>query len=66
MANMSYCRFENTVKDIKECIEAFDEGNWDLDAMIESASSWQERKAMKKFIELCKDVAEAFSEDEDE
>ena len=31
MANMSYCRFENTAKDIADCMEALDEHNWDIE-----------------------------------
>ena len=27
MANMSYCRFENTTKDMQDCINAIEEGD---------------------------------------
>jgi hypothetical protein len=26
MANMSYCRFENTAKDLQDCVNAIDRG----------------------------------------
>ena len=26
MANMSYCRFENTVRDMRDCINAIEDG----------------------------------------
>lgn len=65
MSNMSYCRFENTVQDMQDCINALDEGLNDLEAMMRSASSWQEAHAMKRFIELCREVAETYEEDED-
>jgi len=62
MANMSYCRFENTTQDMDDCIEALEEHGWDLDEMMENASSKFEAKAMKKFVELCKDVADGFED----
>ena len=30
MSNMSYCRFQNTSKDLGDCIDAL-ENSWDLD-----------------------------------
>ena len=45
MPNMSYCRFENTVMDIKDCINAIEEGDTD------SLSSY-EVSALKEFKEL--------------
>jgi len=62
MANMSYCRFEITTQDMDDCIEALEEHGWDLDEMMENASSPLEAKAMKKFVELCKDVADGFED----
>ena len=56
-ACMSYCRFENTVSDMQDCIDALDNADWDLDEMIRNASSEQEAKAIKEFIELCQDVS---------
>lgn len=63
MANMSYCRFENTANDIKDCIEALDDGDWDLEEMMKNASSEYEAKAMKRFVKLCKRVANGFDGD---
>ena len=45
MPNMSYCRFENTVMDIRDCINAIEEGDTD------SLSSY-EVNALKEFKEL--------------
>ena len=45
MPNMSYCRFENTVMDIRECINAIEEGDTD------SLSSY-EVNALREFKEL--------------
>lgn len=39
MANMSYCRFENTARDISDCINALDESDWNLNKMVKNASS---------------------------
>ena len=45
MPNMSYCRFENTVMDIKDCINAIEEGDTD------ELSSY-EVNALREFKEL--------------
>ena len=46
MANMSYCRFENTVSDLEDCFDHFDE---DVTGPEESARS--------QMIRVCVDVA---------
>ncbi len=45
MPNMSYCRFENTVMDIRDCINAIEERDTD------SLSSY-EVNALRQFKEL--------------
>ena len=45
MPNMSYCRFENTVMDIIDCINAIEEGDTD------ELSSY-EVNALREFKEL--------------
>ena len=45
MPNMSYCRFENTVMDMRDCIHAIEEGDTD------ELSSY-EVNALKEFKEL--------------
>lgn len=60
MTNMSYCRFENTSEDITDCIEALEENDWDLEDMMDRASSEYEARAMKRFVRLCREVAEMF------
>ena len=60
MANMSYCRFQNTAQDIKDCIDAINEE--DLKEM-----SNREEQAFIDFVLHCKEVAESFEDmDEDE
>ena len=46
MANMEYCRFENTLADLKDCNEHMD------DAVLAS-----EAKARDQLIKLCADIA---------
>ena len=48
--NMNYCKYENTVAAMQQCIDGLD----DFDA---SEASPQEVAAYKRFIELCKQVA---------
>ena len=45
MANMSYCRFENTVRDMRDYINAIEDGECD------SLSSYEIR-ALKEFKEM--------------
>lgn len=47
MANMSYCRFANTLGDLRDCEDSFDD--------IESA---EELKAARKLIEVCRRIAD--------
>jgi hypothetical protein len=56
MANMSYCRFENTYKDLYECEDALYSGD--------IAENHTERKYAKKLIALCKKISESFDEDD--
>lgn len=64
MSNMSYCRFQNTLDDLKDCDEHF--GDRDL--------SLEEIKARNKMLKLCEKIAndyyemeekETFEEDEE-
>jgi hypothetical protein len=55
MANMSYCRFHNTLSDLRDCWDNMDD---DL--------SEEERKARERLIALCKRIADNYcDEDED-
>lgn len=60
MPNMSYCQFENTYQDLKDCADALDE--------CESLSDFSEseKKYAKKILALCArlaDYTEEFEED---
>lgn len=57
MANMSYCRFENTLSDLSDCQEALeDEGT----ACDEDSS--REAQARKSLVALCREIAQSFGE----
>ena len=50
MANMSYCRFQNTLEDLRDCRDALNEnGLKDLSA--------DEREAAELLIQICDDIA---------
>lgn len=53
--NMSYCRFQNTLEDLRDCQENMDDG--DL--------SDEERAARKQLIDVCWRIAQDYG-DEDE
>ena len=63
MSNMSYCRFENTFKDLQDCYDALqEEGGVNK---VESGANQYEKKYVRRLIELCKDIVADFG-DEDE
>ena len=59
MSNMSYCRFENTLRDLRDCFDAMNEE--DIDEL-----SQYEAEAKDTLIELCRTIIEyddAWNED---
>lgn len=54
MANMSYCRFQNTLHDLRECLEAL---------RNEDVLSEDERLAKERLLETCVEVVGEFSEE---
>ena len=75
MANMSYCAFENTTSDLRQCLnmlyEARDSGIG-LQEFIESRSSKEEGRSVERLLSLAEELIEvanmmeADDEDEDE
>lgn len=51
MSNMSYCRFENTYGDLRDCVEALEEEG------LEELSD-QEKIYAKKIKDLCKEYSQ--------
>ena len=53
MSNMSYCRFENTARDLEECVDAlYNE---------EKIVGHYERNGLQRILDLAKDIV--FNED---
>jgi len=55
MANLSYCRFENTAKDLADCLIALQEGEAE-----DTDLSSTELKYKKQLIQMCIDIATDF------
>ena len=53
MPNMSYCRFENTLADLRDC----------YDHMDEEVRSESEIKSKAWLIKLCQDITENYGAD---
>lgn len=53
MANMSYCRFRNTLDDLRDCQEHMDDR--DL--------SDEERRARKGLLRICVEIASDYGEE---
>ncbi len=51
MANMSYCRFENTTRDIEDCLNAIE-----YNEVSASDLSDYEANALKDFVSLAKEI----------
>lgn len=56
MANMSYCRFRNTLSHLQECQEAA--------SMLEAPEDLpeEERKAAARLIKMCTELAQDFED----
>ena len=52
MSNMSYCRFQNTLSDLRDCYS-----NWDNDDL-----SNEEERARSRILSLCEDIVSDWSE----
>tara|TARA_X000001036_G_C20582212_1_gene767226 strand:- start:7 stop:198 length:192 start_codon:yes stop_codon:yes gene_type:complete len=50
MGNMSYCRFENTAKDLRDCLDAIENG-----AHTEDLSSY-ETSGLRDLIDYCEAI----------
>ena len=47
MANMSYCRMENTARDLQDCVDAIESGNYAPGEMSQS-----ELRGLQDIVEL--------------
>ena len=57
MGNMSYCRFENTSSDLRDCMEALEE----LDVEQVAEMSEYERDGLIELIQLANEISNQFS-----
>ena len=53
MANMSYCRFQNTYNDLVDCYEN-----------MENVNSDSEKRYRIRLIELCQDIIQDYGDDD--
>jgi hypothetical protein len=65
MANMSYCRFENTVSDMRDCLndlaEAVEAG-FSMKQFLERLSSDYERRAVEQMLTVLNDMTEVMEQ----
>ena len=58
MSNMSYCMFENTSNDMRQCIRTINEDG----VRVSELSITQEKIAYRNFLEQCVEIAEMLKE----
>ena len=56
MGNMSYCRFENTLSDLRDCHNEMCNGR------VEENLSKSESRSFAELIELCREIAEMYED----
>lgn len=54
--NMSYCRFQNTLQDLRDCQENMDD----------SELSPEEKRARKQLIDVCWRIAQDYGDKDDD
>jgi hypothetical protein len=65
MSNMSYCRFENTSRDLNDCINAIEERDDDLQIGNLSELSTSEVDGLEELLASAKELIELQSEIEE-
>jgi hypothetical protein len=75
MTNMSYCRFHNTLSDLRDCEGALEEMLVSMNMSKEAREeervetfkdlSPSEARAAQKLIDLCRTIHEDYGEDDD-
>lgn len=58
MPNMSYCRFQNTVIDLQDCVDTLLSSDF-----FEQELSPEELRAKRRLLELCKDITDRFGDE---
>ncbi len=62
MANMSYCRFENTLNDMKDCLYALEEAGSKEEYVKEDTPSEYEMSAINEMKQIAEQLAEKLEE----
>ena len=60
MANMSYCRFENTANDLRDCVYAIEEGEYN------NGISNTEKRGLEEIFELAQQLVNQLEYDVEE
>lgn len=55
MANMSYCRFQNTKEDLRDCYEWLGEND-------PRTLSEEEQKAFKRLVNICRSIVDNYED----
>lgn len=55
MGNMSYCRFQNTLADLQDCLDELYELDGDLSELYSA-----EKLAARSLIELCNEIVVSY------
>jgi len=67
MSNMSYCRFQNTLSDLRDCYRAMcEDGIQEQTDHGADALSHDEMTARKDLLDLCARITNEFGEAEDD
>lgn len=53
MSNMSYCRWENTLSDLEDCVESFHEG----------VANRDEARARRRLVEVAQELLDLYQND---
>ncbi len=65
MGNMSYCRFRNTLEDLRDCRDHIADGvQTEETTGEENAISTDEAKARSKLIKVCQEIVETAEEED--
>lgn len=62
--NMSYCQFENTVKDLNQVLETL-RNSGSISELIEDSSTYEEA-AIRDLPNICKKILEEYENKQDE
>ena len=63
MANMSYCRFENTARDLRDCLQAIENGELDDLSSYERDGLEQLLSDCEEMFHMKEEIEEAIDED---